>query len=461
MMDLQDTPGRTAPFRAATSIEDAVPHRSWREAQSQAMAAFLAGKRVICITGATGSGKTLLLHYLVRTLSAEGWQVGFLQPGQPVAEMSPDSVAFVDDADQLGWADLDTLRKRPDLTWFISASPSFAERLAEWPGTVAIRLEPLCPTEVARFVKARLAASGQPTNLLSADAVAKLALYSAGVPRVINAVGGMAYFLAALDRAPDVAAGYVERAIALREGDLGQEEEVNAAAGPATRVPEPGPSAPAKEQSHAAPSPESEQDRSRPRRVIVLAALGITGLAFAVFLAHGLATRNPAQQPGTPSAQPGVPLEAGRPAPAASASPAFAGPVKQWTPTQQALNQQPSRATSAAPLPPPISLSPPSAAVAAGPRVVIHYLAGSPAAAAGAERIAPALSPQFGAIEARVVPDVPRILTIRYFYDEDRRAARTVGKSLPSGFGRWRLQNYSGFRPRPRPGTLEIWLPDH
>ncbi|MBV8576644.1 MAG: hypothetical protein JOZ58_16625 [Acetobacteraceae bacterium] len=96
----------------------------------------------------------------------------------------------------------------------------------------------------------------------------------------------------------------------------------------------------------------------------------------------------------------------------------------------------------------------------AGPRVVIHFRAGSPADEAQAGRLVAALGREAGSAEIRAVPDAPRTATIRYFRTEDREAAETVARTLQRASGMsWTIRNSTAFRPSPPPGTIEAWIP--
>ena len=61
------------------------------------------------------------------------------------------------------------------------------------------------------------------------------------------------------------------------------------------------------------------------------------------------------------------------------------------------------------------------------------------------------------AIETRVVDATPSRPTVRFFHAGDEAAARMLSGRLP-GSG-WHVQDFSGFRPLPSSGTIEVWLP--
>ena len=117
------------------------------------------------------------------------------------------------------------------------------------------------------------------------------------------------------------------------------------------------------------------------------------------------------------------------------------------------------RAEAAAPNPSPAAPGPAADAPAIGlpiQRAVIHYLGA--ADAAGAQRAAGQLRRLADTIELRVVSDVPARPSIRYFHEEDAGAARVAAIAL-EGSGRFQVRGFPDYRPRPRPGLVEIWLP--
>ncbi len=90
-----------------------------------------------------------------------------------------------------------------------------AERLPEAGVGVGqrCRLEPLREDEVGAFIKRRLGvAGGSDPSLFSADAVARIARYSEGIPRQIVVLSGVALQLASLSPERAVTANVVERA---------------------------------------------------------------------------------------------------------------------------------------------------------------------------------------------------------------------------------------------------------
>jgi hypothetical protein len=71
-------------------------------------------------------------------------------------------------------------------------------------------------------------------------------------------------------------------------------------------------------------------------------------------------------------------------------------------------------------------------------------------------------SRSLGTVEARFVPVAIETPSIRYFHPEDRATALAVAElldDLPTPGTVWRLGDFTDYRPLPRRGTVEVWLP--
>lgn len=63
-----------------------------------------------------------------------------------------------------------------------------------------------------------------------------------------------------------------------------------------------------------------------------------------------------------------------------------------------------------------------------------------------------------GEVETRPVRYAVERQSIRYFHAADREVAGTVGEAVGGG-GRATVSDFTFYRPLPRKGTIEIWLP--
>jgi hypothetical protein len=106
----------------------------------------------------------------------------------------------------------------------------------------------------------------------------------------------------------------------------------------------------------------------------------------------------------------------------------------------------------------------PSAPAAADARVFVHYTISEPGAGDDARRLARYLQVQgFRVVDVRGVSFPIHTSRIRYFFEEDRREAQTLGGGLSDFFGggageRVEIDDFTYFRPKPMPGNLEVWL---
>ena len=115
--------------------------------------------------------------------------------------------------------------------------------------------------------------------------------------------------------------------------------------------------------------------------------------------------------------------------------------------SEQSQSWQPSDAASPVALPP------------SEGRVVIHYRGGSGAGEAEADRLAVVATPLAARVQTRVVADTPSTPMIRFFHSEDGERARQLAGALSTGGQRWEVRDFGDFRPRPSPGTIEVWTP--
>lgn len=172
-----------APFRISVTSDEAFARPGWRHARA-ALLAILAGGGAVVLVGLPGSGKTLLLHDLAHTLRHEGISVRLIGRGDALEPALTADVLLVDDAE---FMDADALAAlcATDIPFVLAANPDFADRLVGLPFLVTpVALDPLSLQDVARFVAARLSATGQPRGMLEPEAVLALARHSGRLLRL-------------------------------------------------------------------------------------------------------------------------------------------------------------------------------------------------------------------------------------------------------------------------------------
>ncbi len=229
------------PFRLQAAPGEAVAHPAWQRARAATLA-VVGRDEAVLLVGPPGTGKTLLLQDLAQALRRDGRSVRLVNRGDALEpHLRTGGVLLVDEA---GFMDADALARlcASDKPFVLAALPDFAERLAGVHRPITtVTLEPLSPVEVARFVAARLAAAGQPRDMLEPDAVLALARNSGGLLRLVNVLGSAAVFLAELEDAPRVARRHVDGAVSMRDGvdenaalPLPAAPEPTAAAAPST-----------------------------------------------------------------------------------------------------------------------------------------------------------------------------------------------------------------------------------
>ncbi len=486
-------PSTGSPFPITIGPEQAVAHHGWAEARDRVLSAVLDGPSLVLVLGAPGTGKTLLLQELARTLRAAGTDVVLQSRGDlPIdaAEigMAANSgvarrrVVLIDEADRMNEAALERLGRLGECAFVLAGMPDPGDDQPDGPSaaaTTVVRLAALPRDEVGAFVAARLAESGLGADLLSSEAVARLAEHSGGMPRVLNMLAGAALFLARAERAPRVEAAHVDQAAALRDGDAGMD-----ATGPAAPI-VPGivpcrqaesPLSPvvaplASSLTAAALLPASLGRRQERRRH--MAALGvIVGVAAAcggLAAWHGGHARRAsplivAARPAPPPPGPVVPAPQPGASPVAPAAIAMAQ-AKVAAPPEPEIGAQ---AASPAPTPwaAPLLIagagvpSQPEALPSGAPaHVVVRYARGSADAAARAASLAHVLRAVDVAVDALIpVPRRDARPGARYFFAEDQGAAEAVLRAvgLP---GKGSVASAAGLNIVPRPGLIELTVP--
>lgn len=206
-----------------------IPHGRWRDARAKILDLHKAGPSVVAVFGAPGTGKTLLLRDLALTFAESGHDVRMFDRGDILLDLVATRVVLIDEADRISDEALKDVGRKRDGFFVLAAIPAAAERLqAAFAKMTVVELMPLTMDEAGAFIAARLAQGGQPADLLTDDAVTKLAVCSAGVPRVLETLIKLASFSASLEGNLPVTGAHVEQAAALLAG--GEEEQHQAEA---------------------------------------------------------------------------------------------------------------------------------------------------------------------------------------------------------------------------------------
>ncbi|MGI4950838.1 MAG: hypothetical protein ACRYGM_03455 [Janthinobacterium lividum] len=296
-----------AVFGLQIPVADAVPHPAWQRATTASLASLRRGRSVV-VLGPPGTGKTFLLQSLALELGRAGLRTRGFVPSHTLRHEAETDVLLVDEGDKLPDSVLAALQDQDGL-FVIAGLPGLTLDEGGQPlgengqplgengqprgeggrPLTTVRLDPLPPEDVARFVAARLSATGQRRDLLEPDAVLALARHSGGLVRLVVMLAGSAVFLAEHEGAARVGKRHVDEAAALRD-------VADDAAGP---DPAAGPAA-----QHA-----------RPRRRLLPLALGLAAALLLllgwVLMEHGPAappTRRVVQAPASIPARPAVPL---------------------------------------------------------------------------------------------------------------------------------------------------------
>lgn len=372
-------------FQLQIAPDAAFPHPAWQQARAAVLKALDNGS-IAVLLGPPGSGKSLLLKELARTLRQAGKPARLIERTEALDGPPGNGILLVDEADTLSPDALAILCAGPAPV-VLAALPGFPARLAGNPRPVREAvLDRLQPQDVARYVAARLAAVGRPRNLIEPEAVLALAGHSSGLLRLVNTLGGAAVFLAGLDGSEHVSRRHVDEAASMRE-DFGEDgfdqdlvppfqaEPAHVALPPARPVPTalrpdaplpdialpvaPPPVSPvvAEPVSTAVESPASAPlappPNFRAERIRRRAALGTMATASAILFAlPWLTRRQPAALfPSKAAGGPASPADPGTP-PLVVADSGAAGPAAPEAPTAQAPTAKAEAPRSETPLPP-------------------------------------------------------------------------------------------------------------
>lgn len=213
-----------AAFRIAPDLRFLFPEPSHEAAFAAALGAMRAGSALVVVRGETGTGKTLLLKRIESELRRTGAYAAYV----PYAKFGPDDllacigpalgfpsdapaspsrpparrVALIDDAENVPGellAGLDGRAAALGIQIVLAGGPRLDGAMADagQEVTTRVQIEPLQTSTVADYVAHRLhLAGGVQVDAFSPEAIAAIAHYSRGIPRLINQVCGRALVLA-------------------------------------------------------------------------------------------------------------------------------------------------------------------------------------------------------------------------------------------------------------------------
>jgi hypothetical protein len=141
---------------------------------------------------------------------------------------------------------------------------------------------------------------------------------------------------------------------------------------------------------------------------------------------------------------------------APTATGASSAPQEQQGPR---LSESPGRTGAVGQLPPPATAAPTQA------QVLIHHAAGAGNALPAIQLAAYLQTRGFAVTDIRAVDVEIRAPSVRFFFGPDRPEGRrlvdAIGAFYAKAPGRapYEVADFSGFLPKPRRGTIEVWLP--
>lgn len=93
------------------------------------------------------------------------------------------------------------------------------------------------------------------------------------------------------------------------------------------------------------------------------------------------------------------------------------------------------------------------------PYVLLFFASGSKPNLAVAEHLGELLRSRVAGLDLEPVAEVPEMPTIRYEFPSDRTAALALAQTSRARDGAWQVEDMTASPKRPKPGTIEMWLP--
>ena len=314
-----------AAFRLTPDLRFTFPQAAHEAAFAALLDALGRDEGILLATGDVGVGKTMLARRLERELRRRGTHVAYLAypdlsfgdlmrclsaafdlrqpPGRAALDIAEAvrliaaapagrRTILVDDADKCSTVLLSELKRLirdaggagHSLQAVLFGTPDLPARLSAEIPHVAVaaaaqtQLAPLSVEETGTYIRHRLGVLGARQDVFSRDAIAAIASYARGVPRLVNQACGRALLLAGPDRDGAISQAMILEAIddcpaiALADPQIA----AWAASAPAESEIEPGPAAPTAETT-AAPKAEANSGRHRRTRPSACRAGGEPG----------------------------------------------------------------------------------------------------------------------------------------------------------------------------------------
>jgi hypothetical protein len=213
--------------------EALAPHPGWEAALVEA-AKGARTRRVTAVIGDPGTGKSLLLVRLRAELEEAGLSVALLRDAR-WDQLAAVDVLLLDAAERLSPDELRALCAQAP-SCVAAGRPDLALHFAELRDEPAVVLLPtLTAEQTGGFFRALTLRDFGPGAEVHDDAVAAMVEHSAGVPRSVTILAGLAAFAAGLEDSEHILARHVEAAVRLRSGS--EEEEAADVAPPRSEPP--------------------------------------------------------------------------------------------------------------------------------------------------------------------------------------------------------------------------------
>ena len=175
---------------------------------------------VVVVSGAAGTGKTLLMNMTARAGTDMGLWVRQIDRGDliPATFNRRADVLLIDEADSMAESTLQRLvsarRKTAAATIVFLCLPANVHRFASsGRRTVTVELPALTESDARLFLLERAASAGRP-ELFAPEALDLLIDGSGGSPRMLRSIAGLAFFNAAFHHAPQIGPKHVVDALA-------------------------------------------------------------------------------------------------------------------------------------------------------------------------------------------------------------------------------------------------------